>query len=126
MNVRKKSSNELAACSNDLSLKGKEETKVEKIELEAREVFYGAMAFWKEIKEASTYCVSLFMKNRNEIIRIAQVNVEKNMCYHTFQGLGAGQYYINVKAYKDNNIVAQSEDIKANVHTIYRLLPPSM
>ena len=65
--------------------------------VESKTIPFGIMVWWSKCEEAAIYQLKLFINNE-KLPLLATVEVERNTFYHTFTGLAAQNYLIEITA----------------------------
>ena len=65
--------------------------------VESKSIPFGIMVWWSKCEEAATYQLKLFIDNE-KLPLLTTVEIERNTFYHTFTGLAAQNYLIEITA----------------------------
>ena len=75
--------------------------------VESKTIPFGIMVWWSKCEEAAIYQLKLFINNE-KLPLLATVEVERNTFYHTFTGLAAQNYLIEITAEnREGEVIAQ-------------------
>ena len=75
--------------------------------VESKCIPFGIMVWWSKCEEAATYQLKLFIDNE-KLPLLTTVEIERNTFYHTFTGLAAQNYLIEITAEnREGEVIAQ-------------------
>ena len=85
---------------------------MDKLNLKCNPIFYGIMAYWDAVDDATNYIITLYVDDKPIAIR----NNQREECYHSFVGLADNNYKVKVVAENRNGeIIATSYNVLCNI-----------